>query len=155
MNGLFLFFSSHFDRDKGLDMGRLSLNDLNKGTLDIWIASSSHTRGQGKEGFHRYGGYLPPQYRCKDLPCYFVKTTPIDMRGTRGVRGNFYQILPYRIKTDKGGDRADFGVHLDADYPGSLGCIVMSQDRFEAFEGAMESLKNRRLLLIPLFVQYS
>lgn len=155
MNGLFLFFSAHFDRDNGLDMGRLSLNDLNKGTLDIWIASSSHTKGQMKEGFHSYGGYLPPQYRCKDLPNYFVKTTPIDMRQTKGVRGNFYQILPYKIKTDKGGTRSDFGVHLDGDYPGSLGCIVMNAERFKHFEEVMRAIYARKILLLPLFVQYS
>lgn len=151
----FLFFSSHFDRERGLDKGRLSLNNLNQGTLKIWVASSSHVRGQEKEGFHERGGYLPPQYRCKDLPNYFVKTAPINLKGVKGVRGNFYKILPHRIHTDKGGTRSDFGIHLDADAPGSLGCIVLDARRFAIFEETMTDLRNRDISLLPLFVQYS
>jgi hypothetical protein len=32
----FFIFSLHFDRDKGLDQGRLSINSLSKGTVQIW-----------------------------------------------------------------------------------------------------------------------
>ena len=151
----FLFFSSHFDRDRGLDQGRLSLNHLINGTIDIWVASSSYQSKQYSESFHERGGYLPPQYRIKNLKNYQVTTKPIDLTHTKGVRGNFYQILPYEVVTDKGGQRGDFGIHLDADYPGSLGCIVMNQKRFSQFEEHINYLRKLNLQTIPLFVQYS
>ncbi len=151
----FFVFSSHFNRDKGLDTGRLTLNSLDKGTIQVWIASSSYEQKQYAESFHERGGFLPPQYRCQGLTNYFVKTAPISLERTRGVRGNFYPILPYEVKTDAGGKRSDFGIHLDADYPGSLGCIVMSKFRFEEFEKGMLELREQKLNLVPLFVQYS
>lgn len=151
----FLFFSAHFNRDKGLDMGRLSLNSLDQGTFYIWMASSSYVGKQYPENFHSRGGFLPPQYRCQGLSHYFVKTAPINLEKTRGVRGNFYPILPYEVITDKNGKRSDFGIHLDADYPGSLGCIVMSAFRFEEFEKGMLEMREQKISLLPLFVQYS
>lgn len=151
----FLFFSSHFDRDRGLDQGRLSLNHLLQGTSDIWIASSSYANKQYPESFHERGGYLPPQYRANNVKNYEVKLAPIDLKKTKGVRGNFYQILPYQIVTDKGGIRSDFGIHKDADYPGSLGCIVMNARRFNQFEQRVAYLRNLNYQTIPLFVQYS
>lgn len=151
----FLIFSAHFDRDKGLDFGRLSLNDTNKGTKNIWIAASSTKTRQKAYSIHERGGFLPPQYRCHNLPNYFVDLKPIKLKHIPGVRGNFYKILPFAIRTDKGGRRSDFGIHWDADYPGSMGCIVMSKDRFRIFEEEVETLKTLNILSIPLFVQYS
>ena len=151
----FLLFSAHFDRDKGLDMGRLSLNHIYDGTVNIWISSSSVSGKQYPESFHRRGGFLPPQYRTSNVKTYSVKTQPIDLSGTRGVKGNFYQILPFEIFTDKGGVRSDFGIHKDADAPGSLGCIVMNADRFKEFEAEMFILLQKNIFSVPLFVQYS
>ena len=98
---------------------------------------------------------LPPNYRVPGLAFYTVSTKPIPMPQTKGVRGNFYQILPFEIVTDKGGKRSDFGIHKDADAPGSLGCIVMSGDRFKQFENAMAKLNRQGLEKIPLEVYYS
>ena len=151
----FLSFTQHFDRDKGLDWGRLSINSLILGVIDIWIATSSHASKQYAESFHERGGMLPPPYRVPGLKFYTVSTTPIPMPGTKGVEGNFYQILPFEVTTDKGGKRSDFGIHRDANAPGSLGCIVMSSDRFEQFEKAMSKLRNQGIAKLPLFVQYS
>ena len=151
----FLLFSSHFDRDKGLDQGRLSLNHLEQGTISVWIASSSHENKQYRESFHSYGGYLPPQYRVRNLGKYDVDLNALDLKETKGVRGNFYRILPFEVVTDKGGTRSDFGIHLDADYPGSLGCIVMNKVRFNQFEKEMAKLREMKIYSIPLFVQYS
>ena len=73
-NDYFLLFTQHFDRDNGLDYGRLSLNSLSGGTENIWIATSSNTAKQYPESFHVRGGLIPPQYRCKKLPNYTVMT---------------------------------------------------------------------------------
>lgn len=124
----FLLFSSHFDRDAGLDMGRLSLNSLIRGTLKIWLASSSVSTKQGSESFHVSGGYIPPQYRVPGLAKWMVNLLPIPLDHIKGIDGNFYRIDPYEVTTDRGGKRSDFGIHKDANVPGSMGCIVMSSD---------------------------
>ena len=98
---------------------------------------------------------MPPQYRVKDLPFYTVSTQPIPLDHVKGVEGNFYQILPFAVVTDEGGKRSDFGIHKDANAPGSLGCPVMSSDRFSQFEQAMRELRTQGISDLPLFVQYS
>ena len=55
------------------------------------------------------------------------------MPDTKGVEGSFYQILPFEVPTD-GAIRGDFGIHFDANVPGSLGCIVLTTQRgWDAF----------------------
>lgn len=152
---IFLLFTQHFDRDRGQDYGRLSINSLGKGTSHIWLATSSYATKQYAESFHQRGGLLPPQYRVKDLPYYTVSTNPIPLDNVKGVEGNFYQIFPFAVETDRGGERSDFGIHKDANAPGSLGCIVMDPVRFQQFEKAMTDFKNAGIASIPLFVQYS
>lgn len=149
----FLIFSAHFDRDKGLDYGRLSLNSED-GMIQIWMATTSTANKQAPESFHQKGGMIPPHYRC-GIPCWQVQTIPIPMPHVQGVAGNFYKIDPHLVKTDKGGERGDFGIHLDANTPGSLGCIVMNGDRFHSFEAEMKKLAGQGVKQIPLFVQYS
>lgn len=155
MSDYFLLFSSHFDRDTGLDSGRLRLVSLSKGHQEIWIASSSIATKQGNESFHNYGGYIPPEYRVPGLANWTVNTKPIYMPHVKGVEGNFYQITPFSVTTDRHGKRGDFGIHLDANAPGSLGCIVMSVGRFRQFERWMKELTQKSIKQIPLFVTYS
>lgn len=150
----FLVFSQHFNRDKGLDFGRLTLNHLTEGTKKVWMATSSTANKQAAEDFHQKGGPIPPQYRC-GIKNWVVSTKPIPMPQVVGVSGNFYKIDPHLVTTDKGGKRGDFGVHLDANAPGSLGCIVMEKTRFADFEKVMKELASDGVSKIPLFVQYS
>ena len=154
-NNYFLMFSMHFDRDKGLDWGRLSLNNLNRGTIDIWVTTSSVASKQYVEGFHHKGGMIPPQYRVPNLKNYLVQTNPIPLPHVKGVDGNFYKINPHEIVTDRGGKRGDFGIHVDGNVPGSMGCPVMSEERFKSFEKRMKQLRNEGVKSVPLFVQYS
>ncbi len=154
----FLFFSQHFDRDPGLDYGRLSLNHLDRGTIDIWVVTSSTAGKQGRESFHERGGLIPPQYRIRNpqgMRKWTVYTNPIPMPDNPGVAGNFYKIDPHIVVTDGGGERGDFGIHKDANVPGSLGCIVMSPDRFANFERRINDLRAEQVDSLPLFVQYS
>ena len=154
-NNYFLIFNSHFDRDKGLDKGRLSICSIENGTLDIWVARSSHATKQYAESFHERGGYLPPEYRVPDITNWYVETKPIDLRKHKGVAGNFYKITPFEVTTDKGGKRGDFGIHLDANVPGSMGCIVLNKKRFAEFESWMKRLEQDKIPQISLFVRYS
>lgn len=152
MPDLFLVFNQHFDRDNGLDWGRLSLDQLNPGkTITIWTATSSIASKQNPESFHERGGIIPPQYRC-GIPCWTVDTKPIPMPQVKGVAGNFYKINPHEVTTDRGGTRGDFGIHLDANVPGSMGCIVLNPVNFRDFETTM---KKVAAVSIPLFVFYS
>lgn len=152
---LFLVFNSHFDRDRGLDQGRLSVNSLQYGTQNIWLAASSYSTLQGFESFHKRGGYLPPQYRVPNLRYWTVNLQPIDLWHNKGVQGNFYVLTPHQVTTDRGSARSDFGIHKDANAPGSLGCIVLTEDRFADFEDKMLSLKTQGITELPLFVFYS
>lgn len=155
INPHFAIFSSHFDRDKGLDHGRFALCSLTRGVIDIWVAASSFSTKQYKESFHERGGYLPPTYRCPGLKFWEIETSPVDLRGVKGVAGNFYRLLPHAVTTDKGGKRSDFGVHLDANVPGSMGCIVMDARRFKQFENQMKLLNQKGTKKIKLLVFYS
>lgn len=155
MSNYFLNFCGHYDRDKGLDQGRLRLDSLLQGNIDIWIAASSISTKQGHESFHQRGGYFPPDYRCKPKVQWSVKLVPIPMPTVKGVEGNFYQISPHAVKTDRGGERSDFGIHLDANVPGSMGCIVLTSIRFRQFENQMELLRAKGILKLPLFATYS
>jgi hypothetical protein len=150
----FFIFSMQFDRDKGLDWGRLTLNHITKGHQEIWVATTSTADKQKAEDFHKKGGLIPPQYRC-GIKNWTVATKPIPMPQVKGVEGNFYKIDPHLVTTDNGGKRGDFGIHLDANSPGSLGCIVMNAVRFKAFEFCMANLAKEGVVSIPLFVQYS
>lgn len=153
--GYSLFFAAHFDRDKGIDNGRLLLEHIDRGNQAIWIALSSHANGQKIEGFHKRGGMIPPAYRVPKLAQWTVRTNPIDLSHVKGVSGNFYEISPFEVTTDKGGSRGDFGIHLDANVPGSLGCIVMSTKRFRDFENRMTALRQEGVTKLPLVIAYS
>lgn len=121
----------------------------------IWVATSSTADKQGPEDFNLKGGLIPPQYRC-GIPHWTVQTKPIPMPAVKGVEGNFYKIDPHTVKAQPSGTvRGDFGIHLDGNAPGSLGCIVMSKERFKDFEDKMKELAKEGVTTIPLFVQYS
>lgn len=157
MSFSFLDFVMGLDTDGRLEDGRLVLRSVGSDggrTLDIWTATSSLATRQKPEDFHQKGGPIPPEYRVPGLGAWSVETTPIFMPQVKGVEGNFYKINPYLVKTDKGGERGDFGVHLDANQPGSLGCIVMAKKTFDLFEAKMKGLKKSGLLILPLFITY-
>ena len=156
MSDYFLVFNQHFDREKGLDWGRLSLNTLNPAkTVTVWTATSSINTRQQPESFHQRGGVIPPQYRC-GIPCWTVDLKPIPMPQVKGVEGNFYKINPHQVTTDKGGVRGDFGIHLDANAPGSMGCIVLNSLNFDNFETIIKTVDTAiDADSIPLFVFYS
>ncbi len=155
----FLTFSAHFDRDKGLDQGRLCLRWVGDGegeTKNIWMAATSTASKQQSESFHKRNHMLPPEYRVPGLKSWSVDTNPIPLPHVPGVQGNFYRLLPYEVTTDQGGHRGDFGIHWDGNTPGSAGCIVMSKDRFADFEKEIAELrKTQGISQIPLFVTYS
>lgn len=154
-NMYFLDFFMQFNRDPGLDQGRLCFRHLEMGDLQVWKATSSTATKQDAESFHEKGGLIPPGYRIKNFKRWQVSTIPIFMPSNPGVAGNFYKITPHEIVTDKGGKRGDFGIHFDGNVPGSLGCPVLDGERFRLFEEEMKKLAQQNIVSIPLFVTYS
>jgi hypothetical protein len=150
----YLVFSSHWNRDAGLDWGRLTLNSLIQGNLAIWIATSSAGDRQNYEAQFHLNGCIPSNNNTVTKK-YHILTTPEDSRHVKGVEGSFYRIYPNEIITTKGTKRIACGIHKDANLPGSNGCIVMSADRFMSFEIAMKNLKAKGINQLPLQVQYS
>jgi hypothetical protein len=160
MNHLdYLFiFSSYVDQSEKINTGRLALNTKNKDnkwtTPLIWSALSSIGTKQYFESWNMQGGLIPPQYRLIENKSYTVNLNPISMPNVKGVQGNFYKIDPYLVVTDKKKKRGDFGIHRDANVLGSLGCIVMSDDRFEDFERNIKELYDNGIKSIPLLIFY-
>jgi hypothetical protein len=153
----FLDFAMGLDTDGRLEEGRLVLRSISAQggrTHQIWVSTSSIASRQKPEDFHQKGGPIPPEYRVPNLRAWEVETRPINLSHVKGIEGNFYKVLPFMIRTDSGAERGDFGIHRDANVPGSLGCIVMSAERFKSFEAEMAKLKGLAIDKIPLFVTY-
>ena len=150
----FLNFSMGFDRDKGLDYGILTLNHLQNGYVQKWLVTSSTVNKQKRDHQHVWGGLIPQNSETK-LKKYWVDLKPVDLRHNKGVAGNFYKINPFKVNTTKAAKRGDLGIHLDANVPGSLGCLVMNKFNFTEFEQYMKGLFSKGVKEVPLFVQYS
>lgn len=114
--------------------------------INSFQATSSLPGRQYAGSWTRLGGLLPPG------DSYTVDIEPLWMPNIRGVEGSFYRILPFEVPT-KGATRGDFGVHFDANQPGSLGCIVLvTQKGWDAFRREMKKLGE--VDRIPLVVKY-
>jgi hypothetical protein len=151
-----LIMCGHYDRDPGLDKYLLSLIHFDKGHINQWTVTSSHVSGQKSGEQYKKGGLLPSVHHCQKLTKYEVDTNPIDLTHHAGVRGNFYRILPFEVTTKKGTKRGDFGIHLDANAPGSLGCIVMDWHNWKDFESVIMRLRHvEHVNYIPLYAYYS
>jgi hypothetical protein len=151
-----LILSGHYDREPGLDKYILALIDDKKGHINQWSCTSSHINGQKSGDQHRMGGLIPPTYHCKGITQYEVDLAPLDLKHKVGVEGSFYKITPFEVLTLQGTKRGDFGIHLDANTPGSLGCIVMDWHNYKDFEHQMTHLRLvEQLRKIPLHCFYS
>ena len=154
----FLDFAMSLDTDNRLEAGRLVLRSISEQggrTHTVWIATSSVANKQKPEDFHQKGGPIPPEYRVPAIRSWEVDTAPLYMPKTKGVEGNFYKITPFNVTTNEGGNRGDFGIHKDANVPGSAGCIVMTPgERWDTFEKEMKRLFGLGYSRIPLFVTY-
>ena len=155
-NTYILVMSGHYDRDPGQDNFLMALIHPEKGQINQWLCTSSHVKGQQRGDQHTKGGLIPPVHHVPEISKWEVDLTPIYMPHNKGVRGNFYRILPFIVKTSKGVARGDFGIHLDANAPGSLGCPVMNKFNWVDFERTIAHLKtNLNISRIPLFPLYS
>lgn len=151
-----LFFQQPLRQSSQLIEGRLIAYDNNKVKKDEeYIAASGCIGNQQWNSVSAKGrGPIP---RCKDVGIehYDVKTTPYYQPQTKGIEGNFYHILPNNVMI-KGVNRGEFGIHFDANAPGSAGCIVIrNRPAWDAFQLMMKHYQEAGLETVPLFVFYS
>jgi hypothetical protein len=120
-----LLFHQHLATSSNLIEGRLLLLDLELTSIaNTYIATSGLPNNQRFDCLSsKSTGPIPPQ-TIVGIDHYKVDTTPLYMPGVRGVEGNFYKISPFAI-TVSGTERASFGIHFDANVPGSSGCVVL------------------------------
>jgi hypothetical protein len=150
-----LLFHQHLQRTFELIEGRLLLLDSEPSIVNTYIATSGLPNNQRFDCLSSPGKGAIPQNSLIGVDSYQVSTTPIYMPGVRGVEGNFYKINPHEI-TINGVQRGDFGVHFDANVPGSSGCVVLRTELgWQAFEKDMKSLFTSGVKEIPLLVSYS
>lgn len=149
-----LLFHQHLQQRRELIEGRLLL--LNSASIvNTYIATSGLPNNQRFDCLSSPGRGPIPQNSLIGVDCYQVSTTPIYMPIVRGVEGNFYKIDPHEV-TINGTLRGDFGVHFDANVPGSSGCVVLRTELgWQAFEKDMKFLFNSGIKQIPLLVSYS
>ncbi len=151
-----LLFHQHLMQTGNLIEGRLLLIDSEKTALaNTYIGTSGLPNNQRFDSLSARGrGSIPPN-TLVGIDCYKVATSPIYMPSVRGVEGNFYKIDPHLV-TINGTERGDFGVHFDANVPGSSGCVVLRTSvGWQAFEKDMKALLTSGVKEIPLLVSYS
>jgi hypothetical protein len=133
-------------KDDRLIYGSLSLKDGDR-LINQFIATSSLPGRQWWGSWELKGGLIPPRND------YTVATSPLWMPDLKGVEGSFYQISPFEAPTN-GSLRGDFGIHFDANVPGSLGCPVLkNQKGWDAFRREMEPIA-KLIKSIPLLINY-
>jgi hypothetical protein len=151
-----LLFHQHLRSTPDLIEGRLLLlESLSPSIANTYIATSGLPNNQRFDCLSSPGRGPIPANKIIGIDHYQVATTPIYMPGVKGVEGNFYKINPHIVKVD-GVQRSDFGIHFDANVPGSSGCVVLRTDvGWKAFEKDMKNLLTSGIKEIPLLVSYS
>jgi hypothetical protein len=134
-------------KSQELLLGNLHL--VRDGLIANTYMCTSSLRGRQFSGsWELKGGLIPPG-------AYQVATDPLWMPDTKGVEGSFYQITPFEVQTD-GATRGDFGIHFDANIPGSLGCVVLTTQRgWDAFRRDVKLIAAQAVRSLNLLVQYN
>jgi hypothetical protein len=151
-----LLYHQHLQQTSELIEGRLLLIDSEATSIaNTYIATSGLPDNQSFDSLSSPGRGAIPQNSLIGVDYYQVATTPLYMPGVRGVEGNFYKINPHTV-TVNGVERGDFGVHFDANVPGSSGCVVLrTAVGWEAFEKNMKLLLTSGVQEVSLLVSYS
>lgn len=122
----------------------------------IKLQALSGCRGYQYRGAWRFKGKgcLPPTAAVAPNK-YTVSTQRLWLPNVRGVEGSFYAIAPFMVTAAPGVQRGDFGIHFDANVPGSAGCIVLPlQDHWDVFRELMNDLRTKGIKQLPLTVNY-
>ena len=146
-----LLYHQHLMKNSDLIEGRLLLLDSESPTVaNNYIAASGLPNNQTFDCLSSRGRGSIPANNIIGIDHYQVSTTPLYMPSVKGVEGNFYKISPDTV-TINGVERGDFGVHFDANVPGSSGCVVIRT----AFQEDMKAIFTSGVKQMPLLVSYS
>ncbi|MCT7966366.1 hypothetical protein NG799_08480 [Laspinema sp. D1] len=150
-----LVFSFRRDKINWLITGCLSVLDQS-GTAIFEAEATSGAAGYQSADDHwqRSAGPLPSEEMIVNGP--ITVSTVAHYSELIGIEGYFFDILPLVFHRNDGYTRSHFGIHFDANVPGSAGCIVLTKrHEFDAFTDLMVKANQSGIDQIPLKVQYS
>lgn len=128
---------------------------LEPGSAGVLIQATSGCIGnQYQNSWVKKGkGPLPPSGAIAPKK-YTVSTQRLWLPHVKGVEGSFYAIAPFEVKVGSL-TRGDFGIHFDANVPGSAGCCVIKhQDHWDYFRQVMDDLRSMGHQQVALAVRY-
>ena len=137
-----------------LVMGSLVMHHLDKDNSSVKLQATSGTaRNQFIGSWNLKGkGCLPPT---SDVIKYTTTTNKLWLPNVKGVEGSFYAIAPFSVKV-RDIIRGDFGIHFDANVPGSAGCIVIPlQEHWDIFREKISLIRESGIQSIKLVVVYT
>lgn len=143
-----LIFTMELKRSNTLIWGNLKLIYPDGEEIN-YLATSGAAGWQSPEHqWMRARGVIPEGFD------YSIPTTPYYLP-TKGIEGMFFHITPDPIVSPKGTKRGEFGIHFDANVPGSAGCIVLrNASGFNAFCDRMKIIAASGVERVSLKVDY-
>lgn len=142
-----LIFTMELKPSTELIDGNLQLIYPDKKPIDYLATSGCQQWQQPEDQSARARGPIPAGE-------YQIPTKPYWL-DTRGIEGWFFHITPDPIVIN-GVTRGEFGVHFDANAPGSAGCIVLRKfPGWQRFCDRMEAIAKSGIKSIPLSVSYT
>lgn len=132
--------------------GTLTFTDVDGDQHQV-VATSGLPKHQYEKAWTQKGkGCLPPTAIIGQL--YSVATRYVNLPTVVGVEGPFFPISPFSV-TVGGVDRGDFGIHFDANVPGSSGCIVVpNKEQWQAVCYEFGRMQTRGTKSLSLEVIY-
>lgn len=123
--------------------------------VDVYIATSGAPGWQDRHNVADKGRGAIPATWDVEIENWEVETKGINMPNKKGIEGMFYPIKPFTVQID-GAQRGDFGIHADANAPGSAGCIVLppNGNGWKEFQETMAAIAKEGISRIPLQVAY-
>lgn len=151
---LTLLYHQQLEQTSKLIEGRLLILE-DEGIIATYVATSGQPNHQTIQSLSARGrGAIPPNLDISHKN-YTVLTAPIAMPNVPGVSGNFYKINPHTVQIN-GVTRGDFGIHFDANVPGSAGCIVIrNRSAWDSFEKQMREYSRQGIKELSLLVSYA
>jgi hypothetical protein len=149
-----LLFSMTLKPSTHLLMGKLHIMD-GETPIESYVATSGLVRYQDKKHQSWRGIGAIPECNKVGISSYSVLTEPYscgpDPKNTEIL---FHVNKPFRILVD-GIWRAGFGIHFDAENPGSGGCIALrDKAEWNEFIAFMANYAAKGFSSIPLIVEY-
>ena len=141
-----LIFTMDLAQSSELIYGNLQLVYPDGRAIDYVATSGCADWQRPGDEWQRGKGPIPAgEYQIPSEPYYLE---------TRGVEGDFFHITPDPV-TSEHGSRAELGLHFDANYPGSAGCVVLkNQEGWRRFCDRLASIAELGVKNLPLSVKY-